>query len=175
MNRAVWNAHSGSKKCHAGTLLLSFSSKIPQQWNFLSLDIHTTGAMWNLSRVGVFSLLQFPFYVSCNWGNRRFPVKIAYLSERKVKFFMKRVRENCLELHTGLHCGLWADASATFSSVQGVNSKPGMAVFAATVISGAVWVGTAALPHPPKLQWCCRLWEEMKFFQWSWTWSKRHL
>lgn len=132
--------------------------------------------MWNLSGVGVvFSLLQFSFYIPCNSGNRRFPVKIAYLSERKVKFFMKRVRENSLELHTGLHCGLWADASATLSSVQGVNSQPGMAVFAATLISGAVWVVTAALPHLPKLQWCYRLWEKMKFFQWSRTWFKKHL
>lgn len=53
MNRAVWNAHSGSKKSHAGTLLLSFSNKLPQQCDFLSLAIHTTGAMWTLSGVGV--------------------------------------------------------------------------------------------------------------------------
>lgn len=32
-----------------------------------------------------------------------------------------------------------------------------------------------ALPHLPKVQGCYRLWEEMKCFQWSWTWSKRHL
>lgn len=125
MNRAVWSAHSGSKNFHAGTLLLSFLNKLPQQWDFLNLAIHITGATWNLSSVGVVSsLLQLSFYISCNSGNRRFPVKIPYLSVRKVRFFIKRVREDSLELHTGLYCGLWADASATLSSVLGVNSQP---------------------------------------------------
>lgn len=130
--------------------------------------------MWTLSGVGVV-FFHYCYFLSIYPVTQEIPVKIPYLSERKVKFFTERVRENNLELHTGLHCGLWAAASATLSSVQGVNSQPGMAVFAATVTPGAVVGGTAALPHLPKLQGCYRLWEEMKFFQWSWTWSKRCL
>ena len=77
--------------------------------------------------------------------------EISYLLERKMKFLMKRMRENSTKMCAGLCCGSGAGASATLSSVQGVNSQAGMAVFAAAVMPGGVQLGTAAVPHLPKL------------------------
>lgn len=135
-----------------------------------------TGATWNLSGHGVKSAnsLQFSFYISCNLRNRRFPVKVPYLSERKVKFFMKRVREDSIELHTGQ---LWVVSWCLCHPALCVRCElPAWNGCVGCLCD--VWrcvVGTAALPHLPKLQWCYRLQEEIIFFQRSWTWSKRHL
>lgn len=78
-------------------------------------------------------------------------MKIPYLLERKMKFLMKRMRKNSIKLCAGLYCGSGAGASATLSSVQGVNSQAGMAIFAAAVMPGGVQLGTAAVSHLPEI------------------------
>lgn len=48
-------------------------------------------------------------------------MKIPYLSERKMKVLIKRMREKSIKLCTGLYHGSGAGAPATLSSVQGVS------------------------------------------------------
>lgn len=99
-------------------------------------------------------------------------MKIPHLSGRKLKVLMKRTRENSIKLCAGLHCGSGAAASAPLSSVQGVHSQPGTAVFAATAMPGGMQLGTAAVPET---YGCYRLWGEMKLFLKKPAWSERQL
>lgn len=58
-----------------------------------------------------------------------------------MKFLMKGMRGSSIKLFTGLYCGPGAGASATLSSVPGVNSQAGMATFAAAAMPGGVQLG----------------------------------